>query len=69
MRDTPGEKGVGERGYGGSGKGNTTVKDTLNCAVINVTRKKRWLVMYMKKTLFIVFVTESWVNKNTMDSE
>ena len=72
-RDTPGEKGVGERGYGGRGKGNTTVKDALNCALINarsLCNKKEEIVSYVyENTPDMVFMTESWANENTMDSE
>ena len=64
---------MGERGYGGRGKGNTTVNDTLNCALINarsLCNKKEEMVNYeYKNTPDMVFVTESWANENTMDSE
>ena len=52
-RDTPGEKGVSERGYDSRGKGNTTVKDALNCALINarsLCNKKEEMVSYVLKT-------------------
>ena len=64
---------MGERGYGDRGKGNTTVKNTLNCAPINarsLCNKKEEMVSYVyENTPDMVFVTESWANENTMDSE
>ena len=62
-----------ERGYGGRRKGNTTVKDTLNCALINarsLCNKKEEMESYVyENTPDMVFVTESWANENTVDSE
>ena len=70
-RDTPGEKGWVREGD--RGKGNTTVKDTLTCALINarsLCNKKEEMVSYVyENTPDMVFVTESWANENTMDSE
>ena len=64
---------MGERGYGGSVKGNSTVKDTLNCSLINarsLCNKKEKMVSYVyENTTDMVFVTETWANVNTMDSE
>ena len=61
---------MGERGYGGRGKGNTTVKDTLICALINarsLCNKKEDMVSYVyENTPDMVFVTESWANENAM---
>ena len=61
---------MGERGYGGRGKGNTTVKDTLNCALINsrsLCNKKEEMVIYVhENTPDMVFVTKSWANESTM---
>ena len=58
---------------GDRGKGNTTVKDTLTCALINarsLCNKKEEMVSYVyENTPDMVFVTESWANENTMDSE
>ena len=58
---------------GGRGKGNTTVKDTLTCALINarsLCNKKEEMVSYVyENTPDMVFMTESWVNENTVDSE
>ena len=49
------------------------MKDTLTCALINarsLCNKKEEMVSYVyESTPDMVFVTESWVNENTMDSE
>ena len=58
---------------GNRGEGDTTVKDTLTCALINdrsLCNKKEEMVSYVyENTPDMVFVTESWANENTMDSE
>ena len=76
LPQTLGEIPLGRRGWvrkGDRGKGNTTVKDTLTCALINarsLCNKKEEMVSYVyENTPDMVFVTESWVNENTMDSE
>ena len=58
---------------GDRGKGNTTVKDTLTCALINarsLCNKKEEMVSYVyENTPDMVFMTESWAKENTMESE
>ena len=73
LPQTLGEIPLGRRGYGCRGKGNTTVRDALNCALINarnLCNKKDEMVSYVyENTPDMVFVTESWANENTADSE